>query len=39
MWSFTTRTVATIAGIFEAEKRKEISGVVGSYKVTRQRSS
>ena len=36
MWFFTTKTVETIAGIFEAEKRKEISGVVGSYEVTRQ---
>ncbi len=37
MWSFTTRTVSTIAGIFEAEKRKQISGVVGSYNETRKR--
>jgi hypothetical protein len=29
-------TVTTIAGIFQAEKRKEISGVVGSYETTRQ---
>jgi regulator of sigma E protease len=36
MWFFTTTTVETIAGIFEAEKRKEISGVVGSYETTRQ---
>jgi regulator of sigma E protease len=36
MWFFTTTTVETIAGIFESEKRKEISGVVGSYEVTRQ---
>jgi regulator of sigma E protease len=36
MWLFTTKTVETIAGIFQAEKRKEISGVVGSYEVTRQ---
>jgi regulator of sigma E protease len=36
MWLFTTKTVETIAGIFEADKRKEISGVVGSYEVTRQ---
>jgi regulator of sigma E protease len=36
MWRFTTITVETIAGIFEAEKRKEISGVVGSYETTRQ---
>ena len=36
MWVFTTKTVETIAGIFEAEKREEISGVVGSYEATRQ---
>ena len=36
MWFVTTATVQTIAGIFEAEKRKEISGVVGSYEATRQ---
>ena len=36
MWSFTTRTISTIAGVFEAEKRKQISGVVGSYNETRK---
>jgi regulator of sigma E protease len=36
MWFFTRGTVETIARIFEAEKRKEISGVVGTYEVTRQ---
>jgi regulator of sigma E protease len=36
MWLFTTKTVQTIAGIFQADKRKELSGVVGSYEVTRQ---
>jgi regulator of sigma E protease len=36
MWSITSRTVETIAGIFNPETRKEISGVVGSYEVTRQ---
>ena len=36
MWFFTRTTVETIAGIFQAEKRKEISGVVGSYEATRQ---
>jgi regulator of sigma E protease len=36
MWFFTTKTVETIAGVFESEKREEISGVVGSYEVTRQ---
>ncbi len=36
MWLFTSKTVETIAGIFQADKRKDISGVVGSYEVTRQ---
>ncbi len=36
MWFVTSSTVETIAGIFNSEKRKEISGVVGSYEVTRQ---
>jgi regulator of sigma E protease len=36
MWFFTRRTVETIANIFNAEKRKDISGVVGTYEVTRQ---
>ena len=36
MWEVTSATVTTIAGIFEAEKREQISGVVGSYEVTRQ---
>jgi len=36
MWFFTSKTVETIAGVFQAEKREEISGVVGSYEVTRQ---
>jgi regulator of sigma E protease len=35
-WTFTTVTVETIAGIFDAEKRDDISGVVGSYEATRQ---
>ncbi len=36
LWFFTTTTVKTIAGIFDPEKRKEISGIVGSYETTRQ---
>jgi regulator of sigma E protease len=36
MWTFTTATVSTIAQVFVPEKREEISGVVGSYEVTRQ---
>ncbi len=35
-WYFTTTTVETIAGIFDSEKRQQISGVVGSYETTRQ---
>ena len=37
LWFVTTTTVDRLAGIFtDAEKRKEISGVVGSYEATRQ---
>jgi regulator of sigma E protease len=36
MWFFTTTTVETIAGIFDREKREQLSGVVGSYETTRQ---
>ena len=36
MWNFTSATVSTIAQIFKPEKREQISGVVGSYEVTRQ---
>jgi len=36
MWFITKATASTLAQLFKAEKRKEISGVVGSYEVTRQ---
>jgi regulator of sigma E protease len=36
MWFVTERTVGVIARIFDAEQREQISGVVGSYEVTRQ---
>ena len=36
MWRITSGTVTTIAGIFEADKREQINGVVGSYEFTRQ---
>ena len=36
MWDVTTATVGVLARIFQAEQRKQISGVVGSYEVTRQ---
>jgi regulator of sigma E protease len=36
MWSITAGTVKTIAGVLNPQTRKQISGVVGSYEVTRQ---
>jgi regulator of sigma E protease len=36
MWTVTSQTVTVIARIFDPEQRKEISGVVGGYEVTRQ---
>jgi len=37
MWRITSVTVSTIGQVlFDAEKRKEVSGVVGSYETTRQ---
>ncbi len=36
MWRVSTGTISAIGRIFDAEKRKEISGLVGSYEVTRQ---
>ena len=36
MWEVTTATVGVISRLFEAEQRKQLSGVVGSYEVTRQ---
>jgi len=35
-WFITKATVSLPARIFDAEQRKEISGIVGSYEVTRQ---
>jgi len=35
-WFITKRTLELPARLFDAEKRKEISGIVGSYEVTRQ---
>jgi len=35
-WYITKQTVALPARLFDAEQRKEISGIVGSYEVTRQ---
>jgi regulator of sigma E protease len=36
MWRITSGTVSTIAQLFKAEKREEVTGIVGSYEVTRQ---
>jgi regulator of sigma E protease len=36
MWEVTSRTVSIIARVFDPEQREQISGVVGSYEVTRQ---
>jgi regulator of sigma E protease len=36
MWQVTSGTVSVFARIFESEQRKQLSGVVGSYEVTRQ---
>jgi regulator of sigma E protease len=36
MWTVTTTTVDRIVRLFDPEARKELSGVVGSYEVTRQ---
>lgn len=36
MWDVASKTVTTIARLVEAEQRKQVSGVVGSYEVTRQ---
>jgi regulator of sigma E protease len=36
MWQVTSQTVSVVARIFDPEQREQISGVVGSYEVTRQ---
>jgi regulator of sigma E protease len=36
MWDVTSATVGIVGRVFNAEERKQISGVVGSYEVTRQ---
>ena len=36
LWFITKETVKLPARLFDAEKRKEISGIVGSYETTRQ---
>ncbi|MCO5315618.1 MAG: site-2 protease family protein [Solirubrobacterales bacterium] len=36
MWFVTSKTVSTMFHLYEADQRKELSGVAGSYEVTRQ---
>ncbi len=36
MWMVTSRTVSTLSQIYQTERREELSGVAGSYEVTRQ---
>ena len=36
MWVVTSQTVGVIARLFDPEERKQLSGVVGGYEVTRQ---
>ncbi len=36
MWEVTSQTVGVIARLFDPQERKQLSGVVGSYEVTRQ---
>ena len=36
MWYVTSTTISTIARIFQPEHRKQVSSVVGGYKVTQQ---
>ncbi len=36
MWYVTSETVTSLAQIYPTEKREQLSGVAGSYEVTRQ---
>jgi regulator of sigma E protease len=36
MWEVTSQTVGVIARLFDPQERKQLSGVVGGYEVTRQ---
>ncbi|MFZ0090770.1 MAG: site-2 protease family protein [Solirubrobacteraceae bacterium] len=36
LWAVTTRTVSTIARIFEPQERKQLNGIVGGYTVTQE---
>jgi regulator of sigma E protease len=36
MWRVSTKTVSVVARLFDSQQRKQVSGVVGGYEVTRQ---
>ncbi|MEX0620208.1 MAG: site-2 protease family protein [Solirubrobacterales bacterium] len=36
MWMVTSQTVTTLSQLYQTEKREELSGVAGTYEVTRQ---
>jgi regulator of sigma E protease len=36
MWFVTTETVSILARLFDPEQREQLSGIVGSYEITRQ---
>jgi regulator of sigma E protease len=36
MWMVTSQTVSTLSQLYQSDKRDELSGVAGSYEVTRQ---
>ncbi len=36
MWQVSSKTVSVVARLFEPQQRKQVSGVVGGYEVTRQ---
>lgn len=36
MWFVTSETVSSLSQLYQAEKREQLSGVAGSYEVTRQ---
>ncbi len=36
MWFVTSRTMGVLARLFDPEQRKQLSGVIGGYEVTRQ---
>jgi regulator of sigma E protease len=36
LWHVTTKTVSTVARVFEPKERKQLNGVVGGYTVTQE---